>query len=370
MAHKYLFCYTRTQNIDYRNIYGVDASVCPQSIQDIFLSRISALLNNTADENLNNPIYVYFRQEDIVLFGIACLNSVLSTDNCLDKTKGRVRGFFGVIEKTSLGLDSIPFSLDYYITMYEKYIAPKWTSFTFHYDENVEPDISFGTSDSFVKPMVGFSLNNDLNICRISLSTRLARNLLAEALAYKGNMSIATGISDTKQVTEDNYPLMNATLANDECRSYEDVTVFHICSKCGRRTSEIQSNGLCKECSDKLSTKSSETDDVSVQTEHEKCLCSKCGKIATHIYTEEKLCSDCYKKYVVDKKKMSRYIYVIICLLFLSLLTYLFLPKFMPNIWGIKGMQIDNTKNLPASTDTNANVESRDSLNIGTLSKK
>lgn len=370
MAHKYLFCYTRTQNIDYRNIYGVDASVCPQSIQDIFLSRISALLNNTADENLNNPIYVYFRQEDIVLFGIACLNSVLSTENCLDKTKGRVRGFFGVIEKTSLGLDSIPFSLDYYITMYEKYIAPKWNSFTFHYNENIELDIPIDVSDSVIKPIAGSSLNSNLNICRVFLSPRLSKNLLSEALAYKGNMSIAIGISNKEQVTEDIFPLMNATLKNDECRSYEDVLVYHTCSKCGRRTSEIQSNGLCKECSDKLSTKSSETDDVSVQTEHEKCLCSKCGKIATHIYTEEKLCSDCYKKYVVDKKKMSRYIYVIICLLFLALLTYLFLPKFMPNIWGIKGMQIDNTKNLPTSTDTNANVESRDSLNIDTLSKK
>lgn len=89
MIAKYLYCYTRTRNIDYRNIYGVSSSVCPQYVQDLFLRRLSALLNNTADENLSSPVYVYFRHDDIVLYGIVCLNSVLSADCCLEKTNGR-----------------------------------------------------------------------------------------------------------------------------------------------------------------------------------------------------------------------------------------------------------------------------------------
>ena len=56
MIAKYLYCYTRTRNIDYRNIYGVSSSVCPQYVQDLFLRRLSALLNNTADENLSSPV--------------------------------------------------------------------------------------------------------------------------------------------------------------------------------------------------------------------------------------------------------------------------------------------------------------------------
>ena len=110
--------------------------------------------------------------------------------------------------------------------MYEKYIVPKWSSFTFHYNENIELDIPIGDSNIIINPQSGGSLNNNLNICRVFLSPRLSKNLLSEALACKGNTSIAIGISDKEQVTEDNFSLMNATLKNDECRSYEDITVI------------------------------------------------------------------------------------------------------------------------------------------------
>ena len=368
MKRKYLFCYTRTKNIDYRNVYGVDASICPQPIQDIFLGRISALLNNTADENLKDPVYVYFRQDDIILYGIACLNSVLSVDYCLEKTNGRVRGFFGIIEKVNDVAQAVPYSLDFYIKLYEKYIVPKWSSFTFHYIENIELSISIDVSDSVIKPIAGSSLNSDLNICRVFLSPRLSSKWLSEALAYKGNMSIAIGISNKEQVTEDNFPLMNASLKNEECRSYEDVAVCHICSKCGRRTKQIHSNGFCTECYEKQIADSHKIEEKSIISDAPQFICNKCGKKADKLYTEEGLCTECYKEYIVSKRKKRRNIGIIICLIIVVGLMFLFNPKCLSDILNTDVKPMDKCKNN-LNPATHVDI-SRDTFTVDSLSKK
>lgn len=368
MTRKYLFCYTRTKNIDYRNVYGVDASICPQPIQDIFFGRISALLNKTADENLKDPVYVYFRQDDIILYGIACLNSVLSADYCLEKTNGRVRGFFGIIEKTNDVAQAVPYSLDFYIKLYEKYIVPKWSSFTFHYNENIELSIPIDVSDSVIKPLAGSSLNSDLNICRVFLSPRLSAKWLSEALAYKGNMSIAIGISNNEQVTEDNFPLMNATLKNEECRSYEDVAVCYTCSKCGRRTKHIRYYGLCATCYEEQITVSHKIKDDSVISETPQLFCNKCGKKANELYTDKGLCAECYYEDVVHKQKTRRNIGIIICLIIVISLMFLFNTNYLSNILNTnvkrmgKGKKLQNSASIADS--------SKDTLIVDTLSKQ
>ena len=368
MPQKYLFCYTRTKNLDYRNVYGVDTSICPQPILDIFLGRISALLNNTADENLISPVYVYFRQDDLILFGILCLNSVLSTDYCLEKTNGRVRGFFGIIEKTTDVVHEIPYSLDFYIKLYEKYIVPKWSSFTFHYNENIELDIPIGDSNIIINPQSRGSLNNNLNICRVFLSPRLSKNLLSEALACKGNTSIAIGISDKGQVTEDNFPLMNATLKNDECRSYEDVSVYHICSKCGRRTKQIHSNGFCTECYEKQIADSHKIEKKSIISDAPQFICNKCGKKADELYTEEGLCTECYKVYVVSKQKSRKCFAIFMGITIVVLLMLLLNSMPLSEILNTRRIQINKGKNYQAPTSVADSL--KDTLLIDTLGKQ
>lgn len=368
MTRKYLFCYTRSKNIDYRNVYGVDATICPQPIQDIFLGRISALLNKTADENLKDPVYVYFRQDDIILYGIACFNCVLSADYCLEKTNGRVRGFFGIIEKVNDVAQAVPYSLDFYIKLYEKYIVPKWSSFTFHYNENIELSIPIDVSDSVIKPLAGSSLNSNLNICRVFLSPRLSNNLLSEALAYKGNMSIAIGISNNEQVTEDNFPLMNATLKNEECRSYEDVAVYHICSKCGRRTKQIHTNGFCTECYEKQIADSHKIEEKSIISDALQFICNKCGKKADKLYTEKGLCTECYKEYVVSKQKSRKCFAILMGIIIVVLLMLLLNFKPLPEILNTRRTQINKGKNYQAPTSVADSL--KDTLLIDTLGKQ
>lgn len=285
----------------------------------------------------------------------------------MEKTNGRVRGFFGIIEKVNDVAQAVPYSLDFYIKLYEKYIAPKWNSFTFHYNENIELDMPIDVSDSVIKPLAGSSLNNDLNICRVFLSPRLSQKWLSEALAYKGNMSIAIGISNNEQVTEDNFPLMNATLKNEECRSYEDVAVCHTCSNCGRKAKQIHSNGLCTDCSEKQIAVSHKKKEDSTILEIPKHHCNRCGKRVAEVYTEEELCSDCYNAYVVGRKKKRRNVGIIICLILVGFLTYLFTPKSVFNALNSIENQIDTSKSC--IFQTSVDVYSKDSLEKDTLKK-
>lgn len=368
MTQKYLFCYTRTQNIDYRNIYGVDTSICPQSIQDVFLGRISALLNNTVDENLNNPMYIYFRQDDFILIGIVCLNCVLSAHYCLERTNGRVRGFFGMIENVSDIVWSIPYSLDFYIKLYEKYIIPKWSSYTFHYKENILVDIPVDDSDCVKNTSSVGTLNNNINICRVFLSPRHSMKLLSEALVYKGNMSIAIGISNKEQVTEDNFPLMNATLKNDECRSYEDIPVYHTCSKCREKTKQILSDGLCVECNEKQIVDAYKTKENSIISNDQQVICKKCGKNVVELYTEKGLCAECYKEYVVDKQKSHRTIGILMGIVIFVLLLLLLSPKPFSEILDIGRTPMRKDKSC--LNPTSVVGSSKDTLIIDTLSKR
>ena len=286
----------------------------------------------------------------------------------MEKTNGRVRGFFGIIEKVNDIAQAVPYSHDFYIKLYEKYIVPKWSSFTFHYNENIELGIPIDVSDSVIKPTAGSSLNSNLNICRVFLSPRLSNNLLSEALAYKGNMSIAIGISNNEQVTEDNISLMNATLKNDECRSYEDVAVYHICSKCGRRTKQIHSNGFCTECYEKQIADSHKIEEKSIISDALQFICNKCGKKADKLYTKKGLCAECYKEYVVSKRKKRRNIGIIICLIIVVLLIFLFNPKCLSDILNTDVKPMDNCeKYLSPATHADS---LRDTFTVDSLSKQ
>lgn len=200
------------------------------------------------------------------------------------------------------------------------------------------------------------------------MSPRLSKRLLSEALAYKGNMSIAIGISNKEQVTEDNFPLMNATLKNEECRSYEDVAVYHICSKCGRRTVHIRYNGLCAECYEEQITVLHKIKDDTVISETPQLLCNKCGKKANELYTEKELCAECYKEYVDHKQKSRRNIGIIICLIIVVGLMLFFNTNYLSNILNTSVKQMDKGKKHQYSASIADS--SKDTLIVDTLSKQ
>lgn len=331
METTYLYCYTRTKNIDYRHVFGLSYAVCPEEIQEVFTKRIRAILNQTDDSNLSTPVYVFFREGGFALYGVVCLNSVLSADYCNEKTNGRVRGFLGVVTNTLLkGIDKIPLSLDFYEALYKQYVVPVWDSYTFQYENDKMVDTSdFPVSKSIdASGMVG-SINTASNHCRMFSNTWDGESLLAEALSTDGNISIALNIDDERQVTmPDYYPLMNAQMKYSIADSFEDREVQHRCAQCRELVDQLYEDGMCYKCwkeknepeptpapqlytCQKCGTSvDSLTDGLCEQcyrrqrdkAVHPKPKCSKCGCEADMLYTKYGLCNECYAEYAKKQR--------------------------------------------------------------------
>ncbi len=232
MANCYLFSYTRTRFIDYRNIFGVDYEVCPETVQNIMLEQVRALLNNSNDSNLNTPVHVCLSHSKFRLWGIVCLNRILNEDYSRESTNGRVRGFFGVLLTPGSDATTLPYSLDFYAGVYARYVVPQWDSYTFHYRENVELDIAAYRASEVIAPSKIDVLNIDAHRCRLFGTSHSDKELLAEALAATGNVTIATSITDESQaISADRYALMNALLRNNTADTYTDVPVHTVAEK-------------------------------------------------------------------------------------------------------------------------------------------
>ena len=226
MKATYLYCYTRTKYIDYRHVFGLSYTICPEDVQDVFTLRIRAILNQTDDSNLSTPVYIYFRENNYILYGVVCLNSVLSTEYCNEKTNGRVRGFIGVVTDISYEcVSSIPISLDFYEALYKKHVAPIWESYTFQYENDRAIDIyDLPAEKQIIASKTTNSINTDSSRCRLFSKTWDGESLISEALGTDTNTSVALYVDNERQITMPNYyPLMNAQMKHIIENSFEDI---------------------------------------------------------------------------------------------------------------------------------------------------
>ena len=306
MSTNYLFCYTRTKFLDYRNIYSVTQKVCPQNVQNIFLKRIRAILNKTDDKNLINPAYLYINEGGYALCGIICLNKSLSEEFCTEKTNGQVRGFFGFVFYHNDNF-YYPYSLDFYRQLYAKYIAIQWESYTFHYQENERINLSEFPTTRIINPTMGNKLNTDNHYCRFFPSTINAEELLAEAIGYSTDISLAIGVDGEEQVTTPaNYPLMNAVMRTDAIVSPYDSPIQYQCLSCHKNVYELYKDNICEVCWKKKNGSilplnpviDNQQPDINTSSLNHLSYCANCGNQTEQLYTKFKLCDECYGKYV------------------------------------------------------------------------
>ena len=324
MKATYLYCYTRTKYIDYRHVFGLSYTSCPEDVQHVFTQRIRAILNQTDDSNLSTPVYVFFRENNYVLYGIVCLNNVLSTEYCNEKTNGRVRGFIGIVTDTSHEcVNSIPTSLDFYKALYKQHIVPVWESYTFQYENDKNIDINdFHFEKRVIASKTTSSINTDRCHCRLFSNTWDGDSLISEALGADTNVSVALYVDNERQVNmPEYYPLMNAQMKHAIEGSYEDIEIQYRCIQCGALVNELYKENTCYKCwSDKNTTKpefevSAESDTQTVdnnlcdihctsteENAQPKYTCSKCGCKTEELYTKHKLCNNCYADYAKRQK--------------------------------------------------------------------
>lgn len=392
MGNNYLYCYTRTKHIDYRHVFGLSHAMCPEEVQEIFTKRIRAILNQTDDSNLLTPVFVFFRERDYVLYGVICLNSVLSSEYCNEKTNGRVRGFMGIVSDTSYkSIDYLPLSIDFYKELYNRHIVPVWESYTFQYENDKIIDMSDFPISKRIEPSKKIScINIRKNCCRLFSNAWNGEILLSEALCINENISIALNIDDERQVTmSDYYPLMNAQMKYPISGSFEDIKVQYRCEECQNLVDELYVDGMCRECWDKLNKPEPKPHTYTCQkcgalveslmdglceqcyrlrkrTIHPKLKCSKCGNETDILYTKFELCDECYAQYA-KKQKLKKILFsagtIIIIIFFWVVLRFIFLKP--PTIIFKTGNDSTLFVNDSLKTDTvlKKELHSTDTLN-------
>lgn len=324
--------------MDYRNLFAVSSDVCPEHIQEIFLKRISAILNKTDDTNLAIPVFLYFCQEGYVLYGVATLNKILSEQYCTDKSNSSVRGFVGVLtDMSTVREKGVPFSIDFYQSIYAHTVVPEWETYTSRCVENKQLLCNEILANEIVFGMDPRSINQDTSKCRLFSSTNNRKQLLSETIGANGDISIALNVENEDQVILSAYsPLTNAHLRVQIEGEYEDIEVKHRCHLCNNEYDKLYKENMCSACWDKMSqdlgqkinedkdNTSGNGDEQQHPATNKPLICLGCGGTTEHLYTEFSLCDRCFASHVKKIKRKRWFVSAGVFVLAVLFLVWLF----------------------------------------------
>lgn len=221
----YPFIYTRTKYHDYRILTTKSLKNLPREI--MILSRsIARAMIDVDNDYLKEPTWVLVKTDDYILWGISCLNCLLSHKSN-DKTNRPVRGFFGIIAVTS-STHILPLDTDYFKQLYAKYVNPIWESL--NDSEEIEVESVTIPCENYIYPSEQTSIINlDQSICRIQPYTKEVLDLLSEVFGSESDNSIALNVYDKRQIIDigvNRFSFMNIVMAeNSIIPKTENITL-------------------------------------------------------------------------------------------------------------------------------------------------
>lgn len=287
------FIYTRTKFYDYRVVTSKSLSNVSHSFVH-FATEIARTLIDAENVQLIEPTWALVRKDGYALWGIAIVNKELG-DQCQDKYRRPVRGFFGLIADDTIS--KLPFGVSFFKELYAKYVLPIWDSY--EQTEQVTESMPTISGFDFIERTTHLSSEINVNdsICRIFPNSFEDKSLIEAVFASSDDCSIATNIHRKKQCVEfgkDKISFTNAIAAPDlKISKIDDVRVF---------VPEATPVDIHEKRID---------DDI---IDNEESFCSICGR---PVNENENVCQDCEKKQR-NKKYVKYGLYVfmaIICLL-------------------------------------------------------
>lgn len=309
----YAYIYTRTLHIDY-NVFTMPSSqVLASSVAEDFEKKISGILCIDDRKELAAPQYVYVRNSNIVLWGIAILNNVLfgNSEYSKDHVARPIRSFIGIILTDPSPAMSLPMDMDFFAQLYQEQIFPLWKN---RFLEPQETEISMPSNGTFLSPQSNIEINTDKDVLRVFNGSKFSEQVLSACLAYDGDVSIATNVHSIDRVALSRFnPFTNVVLSQEKETAIEDIPVKHICPNCQREVpySEIK-DGYCDSCRPRVVVEEAEEPEVPLYE------CKKCHNMFESLDSHG-YCSDC-----AEKRKLQRYIQIaiVIAVLLFSFFDY------------------------------------------------
>lgn len=224
-----VYIYGRTLEKDFRTI-------CSPNFADKELEKVEKfvkmVINDIDSEDKTEGLrYAYLFLNDKILWGIGFNNTDMNKDYAND-CKGRpLRSFVGILiqQDDFIYVDSIPYSLDFFKRLFDKYIVPVWD--TSEYQQwNVIPSEteSFWNDELNCALVPHLQLNNDDSSCVIH-PVEDSRLMIASVKQCKTNM--VTNLSNEAHIVLSDAKNGNVGFCNVSCRETSNVHTLALRNK-------------------------------------------------------------------------------------------------------------------------------------------
>lgn len=234
------YCYTRTKYVDYC-AFSRPGNLSYSTIKEIQTKVLS--ITDSIDGNLNIPKWILIKTPDYLLWGVCCLNSILSDQYNCDYSGTPISGMFAIVLTDYQADSKLPYDLEYFRRLYELEVAKFWTEQEPH--DNMTQDYLEGNFNYVLGSNNSYTLtlNTDIFKC-LSLGSVNKEDVISAALTLD-KVSLIIDNDSIDQVTNMNGSFMNCVSSFVPLGSHN---VKQRCPRCKKIVTSFTSEGICSTC--------------------------------------------------------------------------------------------------------------------------
>lgn len=315
------YCYTRAKFLDYC-VFSRPSNLHQSAIKEVKSKVLS--ITDSIDSKLSTPKWILIKTPEYVVWGVCCLNRILSEEYNCDYSGTPISGMFAVVisEYDSIQL---PYDIEYFRRLYELEVSSFWTRKETHI---CQVDGFISGKYNFVRATWSDNvniINTDPFKC-LSLEATNKEDIISAALTLD-NVSLLIDNDNFEQATNKSGAFMNCISSFVAPGLY---AVKQLCPKCKEYVSAFTSAGVCPTCQEKeqkrIDTIKKEEEEMDKQLRRD--LDEANSKILYLQYDIEEANKSIKKKNLLIKVLLG-----IIVLLLLTL-SYLWRESFSLNLFG------------------------------------
>lgn len=240
------YCYTRAKFLDYC-VFSRPSNLDQSAIIEIKSKVLS--VTDSIESKLSTPKWILIKTPEYVVWGICCLNRILSDEYNCDYCGTPISGMFAVVISEYDNIQ-LPYDVEYFRRLYELEVSKFWTRKEAHIcqvDEFIAGDFNF----------IRAIQNDNVNIINtdpfkcLSLGTTNKEDIISAALTLD-NVSLLIDNDNIQQATNKRGVFMNCLSSAVAPGSH---TVKQLCPKCKEYVSVFTSAGVCTTCQEKEQTR-------------------------------------------------------------------------------------------------------------------
>lgn len=236
------YCYTRAKFLDYC-VFSRPSNLDQSAIKEIKSKVLS--VTDSIDSKLSTPKWILIKTPEYVVWGVCCLNRILSNEYNCDYSGTPVSGMFAVVISEYDDIQ-LPYDIEYFRRLYELEVSKYWTRKEAHIcqvDGFIPGEFNFIQAIQSSKVSI---INTEPFKC-FSLEATNKEEIISAALTLD-NVSLLIDNDNIEQATNKKGAFMNCLSSAVAPGSY---AVKQLCPQCKEYVSAFTSAGVCSTCQEK-----------------------------------------------------------------------------------------------------------------------